>query len=252
MLQGFPFKQMNSVEQFIAFIKQDVKDWNLPISIVPWFRGQPDAAEPLRPTVFRRDVNEHSLTLAFLQRAPSLGKTPDREDWAEWLSLMRHMGLPTRLLDWSESALIALYFAVYTRPETDPGIWMLHPLELNRLSIGDPVIPPPSHKDYAERIALAFQDGPAGDLPIAIYPSHVHERLRVQKASFTIHGKDKRSFEDLFLDTPLVEHGYLKKYVFPHQAVDGILHDLRMLGITHTTIFPDLDGLARELIISFR
>jgi hypothetical protein len=252
MAGGFPFVQMDSVEQFIATIKRDVRDWDLPLGSVPWFRGQPDETEPLRPTVFRSGLNEHALSLAFTQRAPSLGKTPDRDARAEWLFLMRHMGVPTRLLDWTESALIALYFAVYVKPETDPGIWILHPLALNRLSIGRRIIPLPNDREVTQRIELAFQEGEAGDLPIAIYPSYIHERLRVQKANFTIHGKDERSFEELFLGTPLVEGGYFKKYVFDKCAVTDILHDLRMLGITHTTIFPDLDGLARELIISFQ
>lgn len=252
MSETFPFQRINSVEQFISTVKEDASNWQLPIGQVPWFRGQADSAEPLRPTVFRENLDEHRLTLTFWQRAPSLGRTPERDAWDEWLFLMRHVGVPTRLLDWTESALVALYFAVYSEAKSNPGIWMLHPLELNRVSIGERIIPPPNHKEISQRVALAFQTGEAGDLPIALYPTYVHERVRVQKSSFTIHGKDTRSFEELFIDSPLVEQGYFKKYVFDRRAVSDVLRDLKMLGITHTTIFPDLDGLGRELVLSFR
>ncbi len=112
-------------------------------------------------------------------------------------------------------------------------------------------IPAASNKEFAERVGLAFKDGHAGDLPIAIQPTYVHERLRAQKASFTIHGKDTRNFEELFVVAPLVQKGFFRKYIFPTSEVENILDDLKMLGITHTTIFPDLDGLAKELDITF-
>ena len=55
----------------------------------------------------------------------------------------------------------------------------------------------------------------------------------------------------MFADTPLVKQGYFRKYIFPHEGITGILNDLKMLGITHTSIYPDLDGLAPELNIVF-
>ena len=56
---------------------------------------------------------------------------PMREHTDQWLFLARHAGLPTRLLDWSEGALIALHFAL---KDPNPVVWMLNPLDLNDLS----------------------------------------------------------------------------------------------------------------------
>lgn len=101
-----------------------------------WFRGQ-RCDRPLVPKVWRPDhhYNENALVQGFRGRAPALGATPESGRLDKWLFLMQHFGLPTRLLDWTESALVALYFAVRTedRGPADhwPCVWVLNPIRLN-------------------------------------------------------------------------------------------------------------------------
>jgi hypothetical protein len=70
---------------------------------------------------------------------------PDHDDEWGWYSLMRHYAAPTRLLDWSDGVLTALYFAVREDPKDDQTgalnrkppdacVWMLDPYRLNLLS----------------------------------------------------------------------------------------------------------------------
>src|SRR5262245_24885245 len=67
---------------------------------------------------------------------------PDVERTDQWLFLARHAGVPTRLLDWTEGALIGLHFALQEN-EKEPVVWMLNPLEMNRLSTpSDPAMLP--------------------------------------------------------------------------------------------------------------
>jgi hypothetical protein len=226
-------------------------------------------------------------------KAPSLGllNTPPRDHTDEWLFLAQHVGLPTRLLDWTEGLFIALYFALL---EDEPVIWMLDPIELNRRScvetINDNVFPltwfsadsipvtkhdilelslylrdeiknisnqPNELMDQSENVTNrppspinigninirgAWERDRLGtELPVAIHPTNIHIRMNTQKSCFTVHGKQKISLSDL------VDSRILKKYVIAKDSVETWRTDLRMIGVTHTSVFPDLDHLAREL-----
>ena len=81
---------------------------------------------------------------------------------------------------------------------------------------------------------------PGVDLPVAVQPTNIHPRMSVQRSCFTVQGKDKRS---LLLQVPEL----LQCYEIAADARSQIQSDLRLLGISHSTVFPDLDGLAKEL-----
>lgn len=71
----------------------------------------------------------------------------------------------------------------------------------------------------------------------------------VQKGCFTVHGTDDRGFEEIFNEnSKLVTENYFKKYVIDRKDnAPQIYKELKALGITPSSIFPDLDGLAKEL-----
>ena len=250
---------VNTVEEFIRGIMKDRNNMKDEYSLKLWFRGQP-VDKPLSPKIYRDEYkrfNENSLVQEFRMKAQGLGKTPMYERIDEWLFLMQHSGLPTRLLDWTEGALIALFFAINNLHKVDepsPVVWMLSPLILNANinSYGQPKLPLSwvggTYNACPKNIRGAFEKDQVGnEFPIALMPQYIHVRVSVQKSCFMVHGKRKESIEELYRDNMLIKDGYLKKYYINEEEAEKILDELRILSITYFTMFPDFDGLAKEL-----
>ena len=201
--------------------------------------------------------NENKLLQMFRMKAPSFASasTPLRGNTDEWLFLAQHVGLPTRLLDWSENAILALYFAL---KEEKPVVWMLNPMKLNAHVIGtltgkdvDPFdeFPLTWFQPDQPRINIGHenirgaweQDKKGLELPVAVHPTYIHPRMIAQRSVFTIHGTTKLSLDKL------VPSHLLAKFEIQPRKRQAIRNDLAILGIQEATAYPDLDGLAKEL-----
>ena len=101
-----------------------------------WYRGQANWTWALGPKVFRRKTfreAETALIDAFRSEAAlAIGGYP-ADKWG-WISFAQHHGLPTRLLDWTDNPLIALYFACEDPKESksDGSLYAIRPRALNR------------------------------------------------------------------------------------------------------------------------
>lgn len=249
-------RRIGTIHTFIKHVNRDYDSWDTKAK--PWFRGEPETdVTPILPKLYRKksdgsSYDENYLVQEFRRMAPSIsyGLAPVREQTDTWLFLMQHVGLPTRLLDWTEGALIALYFAL---KEEKPVVWMLNPVELNRLFVGkgvpDKIFPltwiTPSDGSInigSANIRAAWEKGKTPlELPVAIKPTYIHPRMNAQKSCFTVHGSKDKPIPDLVPST------ILKKYVIMPSRREKMLRDLAMLGITYSNLFPDLDALAHEL-----
>jgi len=159
--------------------------------------------------------------------------------------------MATRLLDWTEGALIALYFAVrHNAGDEDAAVWVLDPYELNKRVIGKDWIIPPSAigvkqdewvKKVERWLPTRFTSNPLPPEPVAVDPTHVVRRISSQHTCFTIHGHDKLGLDRLQSE----RKGLLVKIVILSSGVHSIRKDLHTCGINEVTIFPDLDGLGR-------
>jgi len=263
-------KKIDTIESFIQETRNDYTKWGIEF---PWFRGEPDCKTPLVPRLYRKkykgDYYENRLVQYFRMKAPSFwyANVPERDHTDQWLFLAQHVRLPTRLLDWTEGSLIALYFALQ---EKQPIVWMLNPFALNDLSITndtekltfniypltwyDPKKEDPKAKSNIgfENIAGAWENDTRGvPLPVAVQPTNVHPRMTAQRSCFTVQGKRKESLCDL-LSEYAPGKDILRKYVIDKDKSKEILGDLRILGMSRATLFPELDGLAKDLTELFR
>lgn len=249
--------EVGDVHEFIDEVESAYGEWGT--DQLPWFRGEPSEAEedidvhPLRPKVFRREYDENALLQFFRSKAPvyDLDFVPAREATDQWMFLARHVGLPTRLLDWTEGALIALYFALDAAEDEDPVVWMLNPLELNRktapkpeeLKPNDPTITWAGGREnlYHANVKAAWELDIGGtSLPIAIHPTNVHPLMRAQHACFTIHGQRKEGLAEMVGDD------CVRSFEI-QMAPNDEMARLRRLGISRSAIFPTARGLAEEL-----
>lgn len=246
---------IESIEELISTIRTASADW--PEDHPRWFRGEPNVATRLMPKLYRSTPhpNENQLLQNFRAMAPSFAPaTPTREATDQWLCLAQHVGLPTRLLDWTESAMFAAHFSLRA---SEPIVWMLNPIELNRLSVAgrqtadaSSEFPLPWHQSLSPNVVNigsinicgAWEHDQAGvDLPVAFVPTHVHPRMAAQRSRFTVHGLKKRSLQELVPET------ILQQFALDPSQRESFQRDLRMLGVQEASVFPDLDGLAREL-----
>jgi hypothetical protein len=166
------------------------------------------------------------------------------DEW-EWYFLMPHHGSPTRLLDWTENPLVALYFALRdVVAGARPAVWVLDPLRLNRdvAGMGDRVLLTSDSRLSA--YLGSYSDTPGRPSPpVAIQPPHKSRRLAAQKGTFTLHGHDRRAIADY----SALGGRLLRIDIDPAKYAD-IRAELAAAGVTESTVFPELPGLCRELV----
>lgn len=270
-------ERVASLDQFVKIVAVQARKWQkmwdrrTESAWLPWFRGEQSAGWPtaLRPKLYRtkhklKDVlrQEQDLRLEFRRRGSQFTAEGKPSDQWEWYFLMEHYGVPTRLLDWSDGALVALYFALKpAKMAHDAAVYMLDPWWMNKLVFKELPIAKVDRPqgtalpDWEEAKAYLSQDefeneylGPK--LPLAIDPSHVARRFAAQRTRFTIFGRASDGLVKM-CDSVKESDCRLCRIRIKRTSVSDMRRDLAMCGISESTIFPDLEGFGRELNAMF-
>jgi len=274
-----------SVQQLIDRIQSDLSDWDSKTK--PWFRGESREVPP-RPSLCPKISDyefweENYLLQSFRRQAGGLSDVPPRDETDLWLFLAQHYGVPTRLLDWTESALHALYFAI-NQGNPDPRVYMLNPRKLNEVA-GAPTYdfnyPLSFHGIGAIYVQLAWTNRNLGavvvtadffyrtcdlrevenrqkaiekrlEVPIAFPATYQDRRMNAQRSSFTIHGSSLKPIQEILKSKRDDSRDILIEYQIDSNVSAKLLKDLSVLGVSASTVFPDLEHLARDLVYDIK
>ena len=255
--------RIRSLASFVKAADQIVEEWTpdgVDWYLQPWFRGHGDAVWRLEAGWYRewspgkglgaRYYQEGTLLEEFKLRAPIYLQHLPATDW-EWLFLMQHYGLPTRLLDWTESPLIALCFAIRDNPgDRDAAVWAMNPWWLNKQTFGDYVLFSVDDPRASKHAPLQPGQKLTGVLPLAITPIHSSERIVAQRGVFTVHGTARGALDRLATGKGK-QAPCLRGLIIPKSDIVSLRRELAVSGISESLIFPELSGLCQELKWSF-
>ena len=274
MKQDKDIKSVNHLTQVLRRAEKGLPDSGKGFPHI-WYRGQADAAWVLQPTVLRdwfvRKANALERTADGCSKLVGLEKTinrqfhrmaafliPQNASAADVYFLAQHHGMPTRLLDWTTSPVVALFAAVVTEPERDGALYVLHPQDL---------IPSAPHRDQPDwptdvvamdhpllsKTVEYLLDEPGAEafshpfiLPVA--PDLRAGRMLQQSSCFTLHMPPHTTLGDP--SPPRKPHWSVDcatKHVIPAAEKPKLLIDLRRMGINWATLFPDEDHIAQEI-----
>jgi len=237
-------REVKNVAAFLEALRADL-DGN-----TTWYRGHSDASWSLMPGIMRggAGLSEGSSLARFKQSAAMLTERLPTTSF-DWTFLMQHYGVPTRLLDWSESPLVAMFFAVESynkNPGVDAAVWCLKPVGLNKnANLSDPSEPQyiPSFDDdelkpYA---AESLRASRVPLLPVATIATRNNARIQAQLGTFTVHHTQRIAIEDVG------DRSHVIRYRIPHACKEGLFKELKLLGLTQFSLFPELTSVGAIL-----
>lgn len=207
-----------------------------------FFRGHARSDFALVPSLLRQPVRadtEHNLYHECYARANDLVRA-GATSW-ERLAFLQHYGIPTRLLDWTESLGVALFFAIHESP-VRAHIWVVNAFLLNKSTAAsrEPRIlmagldDIPDYHDCFIRVDDR-QEWPY-PRPLFLQIPWTTNRLRAQSGFFTFHNSAEP------VETSCKR--YTRRIEIPPDAIPGALRFLELAGITEHSVFPDFVGLA--------
>ena len=222
------------------------------------FRGLPSSEHSLKSTLVRlaggkADVRRLELALLRNFRKYARAEAPGADSIWDWLALGQHRGLPTRLLDWTYSPLVALHFATEDPAafDRDGVVWCVDFVQANKRIPKrlQRMLRDEGSDTFTTEMLTPFRNlrdfDALGRDPFVVFlePAAVDRRILNQLALFSLMSDPAGVFDEW-----MREHPELCRRVIVPAALKWEIRDkLDQANINERVLFPGLDGLSQWL-----
>jgi FRG domain len=219
------------------------------------FRGRDRADDDLATSLIRLGGDAATLEghlLRNFRKYAGLNAVPVDSAW-NWLALGQHHGLPTRLLDWTNSPYVALHFATSHPHEFDGDgvVWMVDYVRAHELA------PEALRASLDAEGAALFTTEMLGavaanleelerlgeDFVVFVEPPSFDERIVNQYALCSLLSKPDASMDEWLRRHPELA----RRIVVPAELKWEVRDKLDQANVSERVLFPGLDGLTRAL-----
>lgn len=245
------------------------------------FRGHSSLEYKLLPSIFREETTnfsgrttkysqlEFNILSDFISEANRFAKGIQSDNYIAWLEIAQHFGVPTRLLDFTENPLVALYFACENISSNDAAVCVLNVPSYNKKFYSDNsyfVLSNLSKQKvkYIVDSEIVYQDfqtqhynNPSYlQFPWIYKPCYIEERMTLQSSIFMLWAAQKSDLEYFMEEKNFLlfdenvnnkEDGILGKIIIPHNIKKHIIEQLNLLGVNEKSIYPGLDGIGKYI-----
>lgn len=238
ILDSFQIKEQQKILYRYTFRGQQDSNWKLMASISRIVIGN-DTSEKKARFYEIQSLNEFKSIYHLTPE--KLVYSSDMDDMAMLID-MQHFSCPTRLLDWSSSPYVALYFAIRDNLNTNGALFIWDYLKylatVKKLHNG--------FKDLSLRELIEFRD--FNYVQVAL-PTKKNERMYRQQGLFSVSNNLLKPHCEMIDDFHTIssDENSLIKLTIPYNLKIEFLDRLRYMNITSNSLFPSLDGIGREI-----
>lgn len=237
MNEPYRISSLRDLFGFVEGLDSESKNWV--------FRGQAKSEWGLIPKLGRCEFSKNYIWCNYIQQFRywamyAENYIPRGEDEWGMLAWAQHHGLPTHFLDWSTNPFVALFFAVNDHDDCDGHLFALNTVNIEYLPISGHQL-----SDFTNTTRLDEREEPTNDVWLCRLKPR-NGRIVNQNSLFTLHINAKKDARDSTINSDK-EKAEVRSVVVDKSSKRAILDDLNKFGINYTSVFPDIEGITKQI-----